>query len=280
MGNNITGIDSNETKITVAATNEKTPATKTDLPAPAGKSVNSEVEPIVASKTVDSSLSRPDATASMGKEQQNRTSIPVQKEKENKSAAVPAGTGVASNTGNTGQVAPEYERSEVIKKSESSTTEGFGLTFIDKIADYKQDTIEIVIPNSVSILENAMKSRADDKKFLDITSEDGNAPTKKQGPKNNCVAVASENDFFKLRKKMAGEKENEGMILEAKKEFKSKCFSVEQIRNLGNLMLNEAGKFQFYEAAYPSSSDKAGFSVLQAEFRDPYFVHRFKYLVD
>ena len=79
---------------------------------------------------------------------------------------------------------------------------------------------------------------------------------------------------------MAGEKENEGMILEAKKEFKSKCFSVEQIRNLGNLMLNEAGKFQFYEAAYPSSSDKAGFSVLQAEFRDPYFVHRFKNLVD
>ncbi len=275
-----TDIDSNETKITGIATKEKTPVTKTDVPAPADKPINKEAEPIVASKTVDSSLSRPDATASLGKEQDNRTCIPVQKEKEDKNTTVPAGTGVASNTGNTDLAAPEYERSEVIKKSESSTTEGFGLTFIDKIADYKQDTIEIVIPNSVSILENAMRSRADDKKFLDITSEDGNASKKQQAPKNNCAAVASENDFFKLRKKMAGEKENEGMIHEAKKEFKSKCFSVEQIRNLGNLLLNEAGKFQFYEAAYPNSSDKAGFTVLQAEFRDPYFVHRFKNLVD
>ena len=72
---------------------------------------------------------------------------------------------------------------------------------------------------------------------------------------------------------------DEAMINEAKKEFKSKCYTVDQIRNLGNLFLNEAGKFQFYEAAYPNSSDKTGFVALERELKDPYFIHRFKNLV-
>lgn len=172
----------------------------------------------------------------------------------------------------------EYVMSEVIKKSESSTTDGYGVTFIDKIADFRQDTIQIFIPNSRTILGDARKKAVDDRKFLDITDADLNP--KKGAPGNNCPAVASESDFFRLRKKMAGEKESESMISEAKKEFRARCFSVDQIRNLGNLFLNEAGKYQFYEVAYASSSDKNGFSMLQAEFKDPYFIHRFKNLVD
>jgi hypothetical protein len=50
-------------------------------------------------------------------------------------------------------------------------------------------------------------------------------------------------------------------------------------KELGNLFLNEAGKFQFYEAAYPFSSDKDNFAVLQTELKDNYFIHRFKNLV-
>lgn len=149
--------------------------------------------------------------------------------------------------------AQSYKKSIVIKKSESSTTEGFGLTFIDQYADGANDTIRIIIPNQNTLSEALVK--------------------------NNCSTIASENDFLKLRKKMAGQKTEEFMINEAKKEFNAKCFTIEQIKNLGTLFLNEAAKFQFYEAAYPYSSDKNNFTVLQAELKDPYFIHRFKNLL-
>ena len=78
---------------------------------------------------------------------------------------------------------------------------------------------------------------------------------------------------------MAGQNDDEAMLTEAKKEFKARCFSSEQVKNLGALFLNEPGKFQFYEAAYPYSSDPASFMALQNELKDPYFIHRFKNMI-
>ncbi len=174
-----------------------------------------------------------------------------------------------------------YKRSFVTKKSESSTTEGFGLTFIDQYADGQKDTIQVFIPNSKELVGKENGRNTDEKKFLDITEEEkDNRPLgSKAIAKNDCSSVGSQNDFLKLRKKMAGQKTEEAMIEEAKKGFKAKCYTTEQIKNLGNLFLNEAGKFQFYEAVYPYSSDKDNFAVLQTELKDNYFIHRFKNLV-
>lgn len=175
----------------------------------------------------------------------------------------------------------EYKKSVVVKKSESSTTEGFGITFVDEYADGKKDTIQIMIPNPTSILANLDAQPADESRFIDVKElprQDKLTGTKNIAD-NNCSSVASENDFLRLRKKMVGQKTDESMIREAEKLFKAKCFTIEQVKNLGNLFLNEAGKFQFYEAAYPHSSDKDNFTVLQAEFKDNYFIHRFKNLV-
>jgi hypothetical protein len=168
----------------------------------------------------------------------------------------------------------------VVKRSESSTTEGFGLTFVDQYADGQKDTIQIVIPNSTTLFTKEKEQLADEKKFLDITEQSKEIlPSVKKVDKNNCSSIASESDFLKLRKKMAGQKTEEAMINEAKKGFKPKCFTIEQIKNLGNLFLNEASKFQFYEAAYPNSSDRDNFAVLQTELKENYFIHRFKNLV-
>ena len=79
---------------------------------------------------------------------------------------------------------------------------------------------------------------------------------------------------------MASQKSDEAMINESKKTFKTKCFTTEQVKNLGNLFLNEATKFQFYEVAYPISFDRSNFESLQEEFKDAYFIHRFKKLVN
>lgn len=175
----------------------------------------------------------------------------------------------------------EYKRSVVVKRSESSTTDGFGLTFVDQYADGQKDTIQIIIPNSNTLIAETRDEPTGEKKFLDITeSSVESKPTTGSGTKKtSCSSSASENDFLKLRKKMAGQKTEEAMINEAKKAFAAKCFNTVQIKNLGNLFLNEASKFQFYEAAYPFSSDRDNFAVLQGELKENYFIHRFKNLV-
>lgn len=174
-----------------------------------------------------------------------------------------------------------YKKTAVVKKSESSTTEGLGLTFIDEKADGQKDTIHIIIPNDNSLLNKTKDKLAEEKKFVDLTGQPtlDSLPELKNLVSNNCSSNASESDFLKLRKKMAGQKSEESMITEAKKGFTSKCFSVEQIKNLGRLFLNEAAKFQFYEAAYPVTNDKNNFAILQGEFKDAYFIHRLKNLV-
>ena len=65
-----------------------------------------------------------------------------------------------------------YKRSEVVKKSESSTTDGFGLTFVDQYADGQKDTIQIVIPKQDTPATAAKKQSRDEKKFLDITKRE------------------------------------------------------------------------------------------------------------
>jgi hypothetical protein len=172
-----------------------------------------------------------------------------------------------------------YKRSNVRKKSESSTTEGFGLVFIDELGKGERDTIQILIPNTF-IARQAANQSGNRGQFLDIRSDDKDLSRVEPDVLRACQSYASESDFYKLRKKMASQKSDDAMINESRKVFKSKCFTTEQVRNLGNLFLNEAAKFQFYEAAYPFSSDRANFAALEGEFRDAYFIHRFKKLVN
>jgi len=191
-----------------------------------------------------------------------------------------------------------YKKSEVLRKSESSTTEGFGVTFIDQFSDGQKDTIRILIPQ-VKEETQALKPEAkEEKKFLDISSDTAkqipSTIIKEEKPvetkqtevkpsvttistrKNNCSSTASESDFLKLRKKMVGEPDDAGMITEATKVFKGKCFTTEQIKNLGTLFLRDEGKYKFFDGAYSYVSDIENFSSLQSELKDEYYINRFK----
>lgn len=189
----------------------------------------------------------------------------------------------------------EYKRSTVSKRSESSTTEGFGLTFIDDYNNGESDTIKILIPNPKTIA--AIKEQPkEEKKFLDIPAVQATEPVKEEiktviesktpvtnetvtpatAPKGNCNEVAAEVDFFKLRKTMAAAENDDDMINEARKQFKVKCFTTAQIKNLSTLFLNDENKYRFFDAAYNFTSDKESFSSLQSELKDEYYINRFK----
>lgn len=173
-----------------------------------------------------------------------------------------------------------YKPSVVRRKTESSTTEGFGITYIDEYPDGKKDTVQIFIPNPKTITKQVPPPQ-EETKFLPMDTEAKDlTPVKKpetqKAGKNDCVAMASETDYLKLRKKMVATDGDDAMLAAAKKVFKTKCFTSEQIKNLGTLFLNDAGRYNFFDAAYLSVSDRENFAGLQAELKDEYYISRFK----
>ncbi len=184
------------------------------------------------------------------------------------------------------EVMVEYKRSNVTRRSESSTTEGFGLVFLD-VQENSTDTIRLLIPNPKTPVRSETFETVNDAqqaivKTETISSKNSPAPvvrTDNRSKANSCKSSASDNDFRKLRKNMAGEDNDEDMIEEAKKVFRSKCFTVEQIRNLSTLFLTAASKYQFFDAAYTHVVDKNMFPELQSEIRDEYYSKRFNALV-
>lgn len=197
----------------------------------------------------------------------------------------------------------------------TDSNEGSERIYIDKVDD-KWDTVRIFIPveeikifnKPVEILKGSVK-QLDNKleKTDDITEvktkvitdtfsnplnkrvKDENQPeiknviidtipstTKTVLPNSDCRNLASEDDFYKLRKKMAAETGTDGMVNAAKKIFKSKCFTTEQIKNLSLLFLSDEGRYKFYDAAYPFVTDTYNYSALEVLLKDNYFKVRFK----
>lgn len=199
----------------------------------------------------------------------------------------------------------EYGKSVVRKRSESSTTEGFGLVYVDSFPNGNSDTIRLLIPEPKTIAGVITEEPKEEKKFLDISSnpekkeeQKADVPvvpvvkeekpkdvvtiapvvtsTEKPVIKNNCAALAADADFFQLRKVMAAAESDDDMISEARKAYKSKCFSVQQIKNLSTMFLNEEGKYRFFDAVYNCASDQERFSSLEAELKDEYYIKRFR----
>lgn len=173
-----------------------------------------------------------------------------------------------------------YKPSVVRRKTESSTTEGFGITYIDEYPDGKKDTVQIFIPNPKTITRQVPPPQ-EETKFLPMDTETKDlTPVKKpetqKAGKNDCEAMASETDYLKLRKKMVATDGDDAMLAAAKKVFKTKCFTSEQIKNLGTLFLNDAGRYNFFDAAYLAVSDRENFAGLQTELKDEYYISRFK----
>jgi len=175
-----------------------------------------------------------------------------------------------------------YERSAVKRRSESSTTEGFGLVFVDIYPGGESDTIRILIPNNNRTIQ-LEEIKQDDKEVKPADSVQSLESIRKSvesNPvlykKNTCKAIATEDDFFKLRKKMAGVSSDDNMITEARKVFKVKCFTTQQVRNLSLLFLEDEGKYKFFDAAYDYVSDSENFASLQSELKRDYFINRFK----
>lgn len=98
-------------------------------------------------------------------------------------------------------------------------------------------------------------------------------------PNSNCKEEATEEDFLKLRKRMASQNKEEAMVNEAKKVFRAKCFSTAQLKNLAVLFLTDEWRYRFYDAALPFVSDFSSFKSLGDTITDDYYKKRFQALL-
>jgi hypothetical protein len=96
---------------------------------------------------------------------------------------------------------------------------------------------------------------------------------------SDCKEFAENQDFLRLRKKMASEDNKEDMIKAARKSFRSKCFSTAQIKDLSYLFLTDEGKYMFFDAAYPHTSDSDQYGTLELQLKDPYYKSRFEAMI-
>jgi hypothetical protein len=177
-----------------------------------------------------------------------------------------------------------YVRSVVTRRSESSTTEGFGLVFFDRQGDMI-DTIRLLIPNPRLVAKMAgpvTEAPRVDTLVANTPAVDQPVELKQESvvvpAKPACFNEASERDFLKLRKNMAAADGEPEMISIARKEFRNKCFSTDQVRLLGTLFLSSVGKFSFFEAAFTHITDAGNFASLEAELKDEQYIRRFKSL--
>ncbi len=249
--------------------------------------IEKKTEPVMAQQVVDSS-----SQAIVAEKKQEQAAVPVEVKK---AEALPqkAADSVALTVAPVKKDEPvpmevkkeeslelplqEYKASKVKRRTESSTSEGFGVTYVDEYPDGRQDTIQIFIPNPKAVARNVPPPQ-EDGVFLPMDSEAKDlTPAKKEKTgKNDCNSMASETDYLKLRKKMVATDGDDAMLAAAKKVFKTKCFTTDQLKNLGTLFLNDAGRYNFFDAAYLSVSDADNFSSLEAELKDPYYISRFK----
>jgi hypothetical protein len=204
-------------------------------------------------------------------------------EKEQKTAVAQRPVNLADSVVSAPSEEP-YRKSIVKRHSESSTSEGFGLVFFDSNGE-EIDTIRLLIPNPKIVIQQTDTTQ-NDNFFLEVKKDTAQqsppvspAKTAAKPPRFQCGKQATDNDFFRLRKSMAARETDEAMVDEAKKVFKSKCFTTEQIRNLSALFLTSAGKYQFFDAAFMHVSDPEQFASLQSDIKDDYYLRRFKALI-
>lgn len=154
-------------------------------------------------------------------------------------------------------VAAGNEKNEVIKEE-------------PKKQESKNDEPKIVKP--VPVVNEITKENTKQQESVEKAVQ----PNKPVLQNSDCKAFATEDDFMKLRKKMAAENSDDDMVSAARKIFKTKCFTVSQIQNLSVLFLNDNGRYKFFDAAYPFVTDSYNFGSLQKLLTEEYYINRFK----
>ncbi|HEX6223886.1 MAG TPA: DUF4476 domain-containing protein, partial [Chryseolinea sp.] len=183
----------------------------------------------------------------------------------------------ASNPAQENKTVPTEEK-QVIADSSKSVNDDNKSASANKTAEIKTLDKKLSDQNNSPAKENTAVSKPDA-----IVQKAGDDSAKKSSKlvmvNSDCRAIATNNDVDKLRVKLLQEKDAESRIAAAKKVFKTKCFTADQIKALSELFPYDEQKYEFLEAAYPFVSDTFAFKELVSLLDDPNYVSRFRRMV-
>ncbi len=163
----------------------------------------------------------------------------------------------------------------VVKVFEAKGSTGVDLIYVDYTTK-PYDTIQVFVPNGEVFTTKKVEMNTTVPTKINTFPIDKND---KRYYNQKCITLASEEDFNILRKKMAAETDDEKMVATAKKQFKLRCFTTEQLKQLSWLFLSERGKFSFFQAAQNTVYDIPNFPALETQFADTNYKQKFKALI-
>lgn len=181
---------------------------------------------------------------------------------------------VNSSTGN------KVTSDTVAEENSASRRDNVDATTI--YAETKDSSDSVVVSHKAAKPNDTLLAKSTPPATLNISGDDINKQesipkvVNSSSTNSDCKEFASNEDYLKLRKKIAAEKDKDDMIKVAVKFFRLQCYSTEQVKNLSLLFLTDGGKFQFFETAYPFTSDSSQYHILQSQLKDPFYVNKFK----
>lgn len=96
---------------------------------------------------------------------------------------------------------------------------------------------------------------------------------------SDCEQVADDDEFQKVRRKMASQHTEEGMLRLAERYFKSECFTTTQIQSLVYLFMSNENRYKFLDMGYAHASDASQYPRLEKVLTDNYYKDRFRAMV-
>ena len=106
----------------------------------------------------------------------------------------------------------------------------------------------------------------------------GRSAAKEKAPvilNSDCSSFATDSDIDRLKIKLLSRKDIDAQIVEARKFFKTKCLSTNQVKALSTLYRTDAEKYRLFDASYPFVSDSGNFMDLVVLLNEPYYINRF-----
>lgn len=145
------------------------------------------------------------------------------------------------------------------------------------------DTITVFIPgNAQSVRPPKPQPAAPEKPAIRFIETESAAPSTTPSVamvNSDCKSQATENDFLKLRKQMAAKSAETDMIEIARKAFRKKCYTTQQLQNLIVLLTTDENRYAFLDAAYPYTADSGAFPTLKSFLTNPYYIQRFEAMI-
>jgi hypothetical protein len=211
-----------------------------------------------------------------------------------------------------------FNTSGVIKAEENVGEKGTDLTFVDFNGEHS-DTIKAFIPaaggkkssakatdtdtlninakadqvdstkgkvnnpffeqNSTADSANTETATSKPKSMVDENQPTTTAPANNALVNSTCSNMISDGDLNKLRKKIITQTDQDAILQTVKKSLKNKCITTAQVKDLGNLFLNDENRYGFYDVVYPFVYDYGNYASLQNTLIAPYYKSRFKALL-